>query len=93
MFMKYKDLLEKMKEFDYYITRKDIYDNRLYNMIHSVERNLRIEHKNLYDKLEEIEKQSITLQCQKCIIKALEQRIAKLEAQIEKCNTTKNKKS
>ena len=93
MFMKYKDLLEKMKEFDYYITRKDIYDNRLYNMIHSVEREMHCEHKDIYNKLQEIEKQSITLQCQKCIIKALEQRIAKLEAQIEKRNTTKNKKS
>lgn len=93
MFMKYKELLNKMREFDYYIIRKNNYDNRLYDMIDSVEREMHYEHKNLYDKLEEIEKQGITLQCQKCIIKALEQRIAKLEAQIEKRNTVKDKKS
>lgn len=89
MFMKYKELLNKMKEFECYVNRKDNHEKCLYDIIHTLEEIMCIEHK----RVEELEKQSITLQCQKCIIKALEQRIAKLEAQIEKRNTTKNKKS
>ena len=89
MFMKYKELLNKMKEFEFYVNKKDNYEKRLYDIIDTLEEIMCIEHK----RVEEIEKQSITLQCQMCIIKALEQRIAKLEEQIEKRNTTKNKKS